>query len=73
MDGIEVLRSLKNDPKFSMIPFLILSGGSDERAIKIAKDLQVGAYLIKGISIAELLAKVKYFLTPTIPSLKTHL
>lgn len=68
MNGIEVLRSLRNDTKFSKIPFLILSGGSDERAINIAKDLEVGAYLIKGLSTSDLLSKIAHFLNSTTSS-----
>jgi CheY-like chemotaxis protein len=71
MNGIEILQSLRNDPKFSMIPFLILSGGSDERAVQIGKDLEMGAYLTKGLSISDLLSKIAHFLSPTIQSLKT--
>ena len=71
MDGVELLENIKKDPKLSMIPFLILSGGTDERAIKIAKDLEAGAYLTKGLSISDLLSKIAHFLTPTIPPLKT--
>lgn len=73
MGGIELLQKIKNEPKFSKIPFLILSGGSNERAIKIAKNLEADAYMIKGLSIPDLLSKIAHFLNPTIPPLKTHL
>ena len=73
MGGIELLQKIKNEPKFSKIPFLILSGGSNERAIKIAKNLEADAYMIKGLYIPDLLSKIAHFLNPTIPPLKTHL
>lgn len=73
MNGIEVLQSLKSNPKFSTIPFLIVSGGSDERATKIVKELEIGAFLTKSLSVSDLLSKIAHFLNPVIPSLKTYL
>ncbi len=62
MDGIELLQHMKNDSKFSMIPFLVLSGGRDESAVQIGKDLKMGTYLTKGITISDLLSKIDHFL-----------
>lgn len=73
MNGIEVLQSLRKNPKFTKISFLILSGNSEDQAIKSAEALDVSAYLIKGISITDLLSKIAYFLDTPTPPLKNYL
>lgn len=64
MNGMEVLRSVKADPKFSMIPFIIVSGRHDERRMKLAQGLGVTAYLVKTIDVEELLKVIVQFLKP---------
>jgi CheY-like chemotaxis protein len=64
MNGIDVLRTIKSDAKFSTIPFVILSGGRDEEDVKIAQDLGATAYLKKPIAITKLLLAIANFLSP---------
>ena len=62
MNGMEVLRSIKIDSKFSMIPFIIISGRNDEKTVTLAQDLGVAAYLVKTIDIKELLTAIDDFI-----------
>ena len=62
MNGIEVLKTAKADPVLAKIPFLMVTGSSDEQTLKASRDLAVEAYLTKPISIPEFLSTVAYFL-----------
>ena len=64
MDGIEVLKTLKGDPKLKKIPVLMLTGSSDSD--KMQECLKIGArgFLIKTsyFSAGEIAEKVKLLL-----------
>lgn len=62
MNGIEVLRTVKADPIFAKIPFLIVTGRNDEPALKTSLDLGVEAYLTKPVDTAEFLSTIAHFL-----------
>jgi two-component system chemotaxis response regulator CheY len=48
MGGIEFLRRLRNDPRFSSLPVIVLTGlGADEAPMKEARQLGVREYLVK--------------------------
>ena len=62
MDGIEVLTTVKADPTYAKIPFLIITGHRDERFLKISRDLGVEAYLTKPITVTDFLSTIARFL-----------
>ena len=62
MNGFEVLTTVKADPIYAKIPFLIITGHHDERMLKSSRDLGVEAYLIKPVAVTEFLSTVAHFL-----------
>ena len=62
LNGIEVLKTAKTDPKFAKIPFLIVTGSSDKLTRKTSHDLEAEAYLTKPIDIPEFLSTIVSFL-----------
>jgi two-component system response regulator len=49
LDGKEVLRSLKNNPRTRMIPVVVLSSSREERDIVDAYALGVNSYIVKPV------------------------
>ncbi len=68
VSGIEVCRRLKAQPKFRMIPIIMLSARADE--LDRVRGLETGAddYMVKPYSIVELMARVRAQLRRTRPS-----
>ena len=58
MNGIEVLRTAKADPTYAKIPFVMLTGHTDELTRKTSRDLGAEAYLTKPIAITEFLSTI---------------
>ena len=52
VDGMEVLKRLKSDPKFSSIPAVILSTSQTEQDIVKAYALHANSYLVKPVDFA---------------------
>jgi CheY-like chemotaxis protein len=63
MNRLEVLTSIKSDPIYAKIPFIINTGHSDELRSKMAQDLGAEAYLAKTIPLDELLSTIAHFLS----------
>ncbi|MEA3353348.1 MAG: diguanylate cyclase [Campylobacterota bacterium] len=59
MDGFEVCRRLKSEPKTKDIPIIFLTAMSDEQSIEKAYDLGGSDYVTKPFRPKELLARVK--------------
>ncbi len=49
VDGIEVLRTIKNDPRTKVIPVVILTGSKEERDLIESYRLGVNAYIQKPV------------------------
>jgi len=49
VDGIEVLRRLKNDPETKFIPVVILTSSKEERDLAMGYDLGVNSYILKPV------------------------
>ena len=49
VDGLEVLRRLKSDPRTRSIPVIILTSSSEERDIVKSYDLGVNSYIVKPV------------------------
>ena len=58
MDGFELLRHLRNDPRLSLVPVLMISGGDQEHSI--ARCIEAGAddYLMKPVNPIFLRARI---------------
>lgn len=59
MSGLEVLKRLKQDRIFELIPVMILTTSANERDIKRAYDLQTNAYLTKPVDFTQFFEKVR--------------
>ncbi len=59
MDGIELLRILRSDPKFKMIPVVILTSSKEERDLIVSYNLGVNAYVVKPVNFQDFLTTVK--------------
>lgn len=59
MEGLEVLKRLKQDRVFELIPVMILTTSANERDIKRGYDLQANAYLTKPVEFKEFFEKVR--------------
>lgn len=62
MDGLEVLRRVKANEKTAYIPFIIITGRTDDASLKVATELGVTDYILKPIDIAPLLVKIRKLL-----------
>ena len=59
MDGIELLRIIRSDPKLKMIPVVILSSSREERDLITSYDLGVNAYVVKPVNFNDFMNAVK--------------
>ncbi|HCD71772.1 response regulator transcription factor [Thermovirga lienii] len=59
MDGWEVCRRLKGNPKTSNIPIILLTARRDERDVVAGLDLGADDYIRKPFSLIELMARVR--------------
>ena len=62
MDGYNVCRMLKFDPKFKSIPIMILTAKSNEKDQAIGKEIAADAYMLKPFDTMELREEVKRLL-----------
>lgn len=64
VDGIEVLRKIKNDPEKKIIPVVILTSSKEERDVIESYHLGVNAYVVKPVEFekfVEAVAKLGLF------------
>jgi CheY-like chemotaxis protein/DNA-binding Xre family transcriptional regulator len=54
VDGLEVLRCIKFDPRTSSIPVVVLTGSDRERDLRTCKRLGAAAYIVKPVEISNL-------------------
>ncbi|MFA5199200.1 MAG: response regulator, partial [Candidatus Omnitrophota bacterium] len=59
IDGLEVCKSLKNDPKTSSIPVIMLTAKSQESDKIVGLELGADDYITKPFSPRELIARIK--------------
>ncbi len=59
IDGYDICKRLKNDPKFSSVPVIMLSAKSEESDKIIGLELGADDYVTKPFSQKELLARIK--------------
>jgi putative two-component system response regulator len=59
MNGLEVARRLKSDPKTGSIPILFVSGNDDEKSIQKTEKAGAAGFLKKPVNPDQLMKKVK--------------
>ena len=65
MNGLELLREIRNDPNLSEQPVLMVTAeGGQENVIEVIK-LKVNGYIIKPISLVKLEERINFILSPT--------
>ncbi len=55
VDGLEVLRRLKNEPHCRAIPVIVLTSSSEDRDIQNAYDLGANSYIVKPVDFEKFL------------------
>ena len=65
MDGFEVLRRLKESPRFQRIPVIMLTARSRDKDVVSGLELGAADYMVKPFSPSELVARVRKVLGPT--------
>ncbi len=63
LDGEELLARVRNSEAFQQLPFIMTSSQADKNHFKRALDLLVSDYLLKPLTQADLLAKIKKVLS----------
>jgi CheY-like chemotaxis protein len=59
MDGVEVLKHMKSDERFQMIPIVMLTASREERDLVESYRSGVNAYMVKPIDFDQFVAAVK--------------
>jgi CheY-like chemotaxis protein len=59
VDGLEVLRHIKNDPRFRAIPVVMLTSSREEQDLVRSYDLGVNAYVVKPVDFGEFMGAVR--------------
>jgi CheY-like chemotaxis protein len=49
VDGLEVLRRIKENPKYNLIPVVVLTSSAEERDIQTAYKLGANSYIVKPV------------------------
>jgi len=64
MDGFEVLRRLKEDPRTRAIPVIMLTARARDKDVVTGLELGAADYMVKPFSPSELVARVRKVLGP---------
>jgi len=59
VDGIEVLRQIKNDPQLKMIPVVVMTSSKEEQDLVTSYKLGVNAYVVKPVQFQNFVEAVK--------------
>ncbi len=59
VDGLEVLRTIKADPRLKMIPVVVLTSSRHEQDLARSYNLGVNAYVVKPVDFKEFVDAVK--------------
>ena len=59
MDGIDVLREIRNDPALKSLPIVMLTSSREEPDLKICYELGVNAYVVKPVDFKEFMEVIK--------------
>jgi CheY-like chemotaxis protein len=59
MDGIEVLKHIRSDPKFKLIPVIMLTSSAEERDLVESYKLGANSYVVKPVDIVQFIDAIK--------------
>jgi CheY-like chemotaxis protein len=59
MDGLEVLRNIRNDDELKMLPVVMLTSSREEQDLIKSYELGVNAYVVKPVDFKEFIEAVK--------------
>lgn len=59
MDGIEVLRAVRDDPALRLLPIVILTSSREEKDLITSYNLGVNAYVVKPVDFKDFIQAVK--------------
>jgi CheY-like chemotaxis protein len=59
IDGLEVLKQIKSDEKYSMIPVVVLTSSQEEKDMVASYKLGVNAYVVKPVDFLEFVNAIK--------------
>ena len=59
VDGLEVLRQLKGDPKLKVIPVVVMTSSREDQDVVSSYELGVNAYVVKPVQFHEFVEAVK--------------
>jgi CheY-like chemotaxis protein len=59
MDGIEVLKHIRSDPKFKLIPVIMLTSSAEERDLVESYKLGANSYVVKPVDIIQFIDAIK--------------
>jgi len=59
VDGLEVLRQIKGDPRTQMIPVVVLTSSAEERDIVESYKLGVNSYIVKPVDFEQFVTSVR--------------
>ena len=59
MDGIEVLRHIRSEPKFKLIPVIMVTSSREERDLVESYKLGANSYVVKPVDITQFIDAIK--------------
>lgn len=59
VDGIEVLRAIKSDPRLKHVPVVVMTSSKEERDIVDSYALGVNAYIVKPVDIEKFIKAIR--------------
>src|ERR1035437_7208433 len=59
MNGIEVLRHIRNDPKFKFIPIIMVTSSHEEKDMVESYKLGANSYVVKPVDIVQFIDSIK--------------
>jgi CheY-like chemotaxis protein len=59
VDGLEVLRQLKADPKFKVIPVVVMTSSREDQDLIKCYELGVNAYVVKPLNFHEFIDAIR--------------
>ncbi len=59
VDGLEVLRAVKSDPRLRLIPVVVLTSSREEQDVVRSYELGVNAYVVKPVEFDKFVAAVR--------------
>ena len=59
VDGLEVLKTMKGDPRLKAIPIVVLTSSREERDLVASYNLGVNAYVVKPVDFQQFVAAVR--------------